>query len=147
MFKFLLISIALAVLVSGCTSPKERKISAKKEPVKKMVQKKPIQEGVDRKEEAVKLCKNIKSLKKGMSLKEVHDQLGLGDNKKYSFTKPIFYIKCYEEDMIISYAQYKFFFNEGCTFIKQYAPDEKEVEARICSGRAGELGPPEIFKY
>ena len=147
MFKPILISIAIAVFISGCTSPKERRITPKKKSVAKTSPKKTSFPKVDRKKEGVKLCKNIKSLTKGMSLEEVHNRLGFGDSKKYAFTKPIFYIKCYEADTIISYADFKFFFDEGCTFRKYYAPDEKEMEKMICDGSAGKLAPPEIFKY
>ena len=147
MFNPALILAALAILISGCTAPQEKQITSEKEPETKAVQKKSSSIKKDQEITGIKLCENIKSLKKGMTLEEVHSHLEIGDNKKYAFTRPIFYIKCYEEDMIIAYAQHKFFFNEGCTFRKYYPPAEKEMEKMICSGSAGELGPPEIFRY
>ena len=147
MFNPTLILAAIAIFITGCTAPQEKIITSEKEPATKMTQKKKSSIKKDQKNPSIKLCENIKGLKRGMTLEEVHNQLGFGNNKKYTFTKPMFYIKCYEEDMIISYAQHKFFFNEGCTFRKYYPPAENEMEKMICSGSAGELGPPEIFRY
>ena len=147
MFNPILILAAIAIFITGCAAPQEKQKTSEKEPVTKATQKKSIPKITDQKKSGIKLCENLKGLKKGMTLEEVHKQLEIGDNKKYAFTRPMFYIKCYEEDMIISYAQHKFFFNEGCTFRKYYPPAEKEMEKMICSGSAGELGPPEIFRY
>ena len=110
---------ALAIFIAGCTVPQEIQKSSEKEPVTKTVQKESSPKKTDQKKSGIKLCTNLKGLKKGMTLEEVHNQLEIGNDKKYAFTRPMFYIKCYEEDMIISYAQHKFFFNEGCTFIKE----------------------------
>ena len=147
MFNPILVLAAIAIFIAGCAAPQEKQKTSEKEPVTKAAQKKSIPKITDQKKSGIKLCENLKGLKKGMTLEEVHNQLEIGNDKKYSFTRPMFYIKCYEEDMIISYAQHKFFFNEGCTFRKYYPPAEKEMEKMICSGSAGELGPPEIFRY
>jgi hypothetical protein len=157
MLKHTLILITLAVFVSGCTSSGEKQVTPKKKSAAKTLPKKVGSSKAsspkagslkaDRKKEGMKFCKNIKSLKKGMSLEEVHNKLDLKLKKKYAFNKPFFYTRCYESDTVISYAEFNFFFDEGCTFRRYYPPSEKEVEKMICSGRAGDLAPPEILKY
>ena len=81
---------ALAIFITGCTAPQEKQITSEKKPVTKAAQIKSSSTKAGQKESDTNLCENIKSLKKGMSLEEVHDRLGFRDDNKYSFTKPIF---------------------------------------------------------